>query len=161
MDLIENTDLIKNMELKLLIELLGEFKKILLAHAYKINLNAALKVLGGIDKLNNIEEYENINFSSNNDVLINLLFKKSKLIKLLYPYLNTTESFVIVIYTYYILNLIEDLSFPFYIIKKLINSYNQEKIINIINDITMFDIMHNDVNISSNIRRSFLFGNIN
>jgi len=151
-------ELIQNMDIQLLIELTIEFKKIIVAHAYRVSEKVALKVLGGINKINNIEEYEYINFCFN-EKEIYLLYEKSKIIKLIYPLISDKESFVIMIYIYYILNLIEDVSFPFYTLKNLINSNNEKIIINIINNITMFDIIYEGKNISSNIRQAFLFGN--
>jgi len=150
-------EFIENMDSALLIQLIIEFKKIIIAHAYSVSEKVALRVLSGIDKLNNIEEYDNINFCCNKE--INLLYEKSKMIKSIYPFLSDKETFVIIIYIYYILNLIEDISFPFYTLKNLINSNNEEQIINIINNIIMFDIIYMGKNISSNIRQAFLFGN--
>jgi hypothetical protein len=151
-------ELIESMDLSLLIELTIEFKKIIINYFYHINEKTSLKVFGGIDKINNLEEYKNINFCYNNEV-INLLYEKSKIIKLIYPFISNKEIFIIMIYIYYILNLIENISFPFYTLKNLINPNNEKYIINIINNVTMFDIIYKDINISSNIRQTFLFGN--
>ena len=156
MEFIQSMELIENMDILLLIELTVEFKKIIISYTYGISEKDALRVLGGISKLKNIEEYENINFCCNK--IINTLYEKSKIIKLIYSFLSDQEIFVIMIYIYYILNLIEDISFPFYILKNLINLDNEKNIINIISNITMFDVIYEGENISSNIRKTFLFG---
>lgn len=157
MEFIQSIEFIENMKLSLLIELTIEFKKIIIAYTYDVNEKFALELLGGIDKINNIEEYESINFCFNKEE-INILYQKSKIIKLVYPFLLDKEIFIIMIYIYYILNLIEDISFPFYTLKNLINPLNEKIIINIINNITMFDVIYKGKNISSNIRQTFLFG---
>lgn len=156
MEFIQSMELIENMDILLLIELTVEFKKIIISYTYGISEKDALRVLGGISKLKNIEEYENINFCCNK--IINTLYEKSKIIKLIYSFLSDQEIFVIMIYIYYILNLIEDISFPFYILKNLINPNNEKNIINIVSNITMFDVIYEGENISSNIRKTFLFG---
>ena len=84
---------------------------------------------------------------------------KNKIIKLIYPLISDEDIFIIMIYTYYILNLIEVFNLPFNRIKHLFHTDNQKEVIEIIKNITMYDIIYKDINISSNIRQAFLLEN--
>jgi len=63
------------------------------------------------------------------------------------------------LYIYYILNLIDVYNLPFNSIKHLFLTDNEKEIIKIIRNITVYDIIYQDINISSNIRQAFLLEN--
>ena len=129
------------------------FKVVILTYIYGIKENIALYLLG--NKIDYIEEYDNINFCNNETLQI--IFDKCKIIKIVYPFICDNDIYIIVLYIYYVLNLMEEFFFPFHIIKDSVD--NPKEVIEIINDLTMFDVIYENHNISSNIRQAFLLGN--
>jgi len=149
------------MKLELLTKIANEFKIIILKYSLIIKDNFALKLLGGKNTINNVDNfvYDNDYIYFCNSKEISLIFEKSKIIKLIYPLVLDEDIFIIMLYIYYILNLIDVYNLPFNSIKHLFLTDNEKEIIEIIRNITVYDIIYQDINISSNIRQAFLLEN--
>jgi hypothetical protein len=149
------------MNLQELKKIANRFKILTLKYSFTIGEKFSLKLLGGINNLDKITEYsyeyDDVYFCTTEE--LNLVLEKSKIIKKIYPILSNEEIYTIMLYIYYILNLIEAFNFPYYLIKELISVNNELLAIEIIKNITMYDIIYEDTNISANIRQSFLLGN--
>jgi len=104
------------------------------------------------NKIYSKKELEDINVSCNNDIIVFLTNFACDL-KDLYPNISAKDICIAVIYTYYGLNLGEQTTD--YITPTIYEDYADDKdaVFELYIDITTGDIMQNDENLSSKIRR--------
>jgi hypothetical protein len=109
-----------------------------------------------VDKIRNKiyskDELKDINVSCNNDILL-LLTKFVYKLKEVYPNISDKDICIAIVYTYYGLNLGEQTTD--YITPTIYEDYADDKdvVFNLYIDITTGDIIQNNENLSSKIRR--------
>jgi hypothetical protein len=104
------------------------------------------------NKIYSKDELKDINVSCNNDILL-LLTKFVYKLKEVYPNISDKDICIAIVYTYYGLNLGEQTTD--YITPTIYEDYADDKdvVFNLYIDITTGDIIKNDENLSSKIRR--------
>jgi hypothetical protein len=104
------------------------------------------------NKIYSKDELKDINVSCNNDILL-LLTKFVYILKEVYPNISDKDICIAIVYTYYGLNLGEQTTD--YITSTIYEDYADDKdvVFNLYIDITTGDIIKNDENLSSKIRR--------
>lgn len=104
------------------------------------------------NKIYSKDELKNINVSCNNDILL-LLTKFVYKLKEVYPNISDKDICITIVYTYYGLNLGEQTTD--YITPTIYEDYADDKdvVFNLYIDITTGDIIQNNENLSSKIRR--------
>jgi len=125
---------------------------------YNIIMNRTIKEVDDyfIDKICNKiyskDELEDINVSCNNDILL-LLTRFVYKLKEVYPNISDKDICIAIIYSYYGLNLGEQTTD--YITPNIYEDYADDKdvVFNLYIDITTGDIIQNNENLSSKIRR--------
>lgn len=109
------------------------------------------------NKIYTKDELKDINVSCNDDILL-LLTRFVYDLKEVYPTISDKDICIAIIYTYYGLNLGEQTTD--YITPTIYEDYadNKDVVFNLYIDITTGDIMQNDENLSSKIRRFIQIG---
>ena len=109
------------------------------------------------NKIYTKDELKDINVSCNDDILL-LLTRFVYDLKEVYPNISDKDICIAIIYTYYGLNLGEQTTD--YITPTIYEDYadNKDVVFNLYIDITTGDIMQNDENLSSKIRRFIQIG---
>ena len=104
------------------------------------------------NKIYSKDELKDINVSCNNDILL-LLTKFVYKLKEVYPNISDKDICIAIVYTYYGLNLGEQTTD--YITPTIYEDYADDKdvVFNLYIDITSGDIIQNNENLSSKIRR--------
>jgi hypothetical protein len=104
------------------------------------------------NKIYSKDELKDINVSCNNDILL-LLTKFVYKLKEVYPNISDKDICIAIVYTYYGLNLGEQTTD--YITPTIYEDYADDKdvVFNLYIDITTGDIIQNNENLSSKIRR--------
>lgn len=104
------------------------------------------------NKIYSEDELKDINVSCNNDILL-LLTKFVYKLKEMYPNISDKDICIAIVYTYYGLNLGEQTTD--YITPTIYEDYADDKdvVFNLYIDITSGDIIQNNENLSSKIRR--------
>jgi hypothetical protein len=104
------------------------------------------------NKIYSKDELKDINVSCNNDILL-LLTKFVYKLKEMYPNISDKDICIAIVYTYYGLNLGEQTTD--YITPTIYEDYADDKdvVFNLYIDITSGDIIQNNENLSSKIRR--------
>jgi hypothetical protein len=104
------------------------------------------------NKIYSKEELKDINVSCNDDLII-VFTKFAYDLKVVYPNISDKDICIAIIYTYYGLNLGEQTTD--YITPTIYEDYADDKseVFNLYIRITTGDIIHNDENLSSKIRR--------
>jgi len=104
------------------------------------------------NKIYSKDELKDINVSCNNDILL-LLTKFVYKLKEMYPNISDKDICIAIVYTYYGLNLGEQTTD--YITPTIYEDYADDKdvVFNLYIDITAGDIIQNNENLSSKIRR--------
>ena len=104
------------------------------------------------NKIYSKQELKDINFHCNDDVII-ILTKFAQELKEVYPTISDKDICIAIVYTYYGLNLGEQTTD--YITPTIYEDYADDKdvVFNLYIDITAGDIIQNNENLSSKIRR--------
>ena len=150
------------MNLKNLLKISNIFKIIiLLENCNFVNEKDIVAKFDGVKNIFNCEEYnmnehDVIYFCKNNEM--KYILKQCKIIKNIYPSYSDDLIYVSMIYSYYLLNQEHHIYIS---VNHVIEDFkiDKDEMINLIYDITIRDIIFEEINISSNIRQAFLFGN--